>query len=114
MSDYLPLQQKSLAEIAKHLKRIADALEGRAAVLTPEEAPPTEVPAVSYLPAKDLEAALAPYLKTLDVIDVEGKLIIESLEWRDKEEWRKINKIIKAHGGQWITGGKESHWEVPK
>lgn len=84
-----------------------------ALVAAPEEATPPTDP--SYLPAMDLEAALSEHLDVLDVIDIEGKLIIEPIRWiDDKDKWRRINKIIKAHGGTWIAGGKESHWEVPK
>ena len=68
----------------------------------------------TYLPAGDIEEALREYAEKLDVTDAEGKLIFQSKGWLDKDTWNAINKIIKAHGGKWISGGKESHWEVPQ
>jgi hypothetical protein len=84
--------------------------------LAPKEDKPYEEPQkpTKTLPVRDLEAVLADELgELLEVTPTEGKLLIQSTTWLDKADWNKANKIIKAHGGVWIPGGKESHWEVP-
>ena len=72
-----------------------------------------EEPKQTYLPSRDVEGALTEYTEKLLFTDAEGKYIIQSKTWLDKDTWNAVNKIIKAHGGKWISGGKESHWEVP-
>ena len=50
----------------------------------------------------------------LDVAIGDGVIIYALKEWQsDKTVWRRINEIIKSHGGKWIAMGPESHWEGP-
>ena len=70
-------------------------------------------PPQPYLPSKDVEGALTEYAEKLFFTDAEGKYIIQAKTWLPTDEWNAVNKIIRAHGGKWISGGKESHWEVP-
>ena len=78
-----------------------------------EEGQKPKKPDDEYLPGGDVEEALFDYREVLDFTPTEGKLLIQSTTWLDTDDWRSVNKIVKAHGGTWIPGGKESHWEVP-
>ena len=69
----------------------------------------------TYLPVEGLDAALEEYAEDLEFAQGEGIVIYAPKEFfKDKSIWIAINKIIKAHGGKWITAGEGSHWEVCK
>jgi hypothetical protein len=72
-------------------------------------------PKQTYLPASDVEDALAEYHNDLEFIPTSGKLIVKLLAYVKKDTFIAVNKIVKAHGGQYFpSGGKEAgHWEVP-
>ena len=63
----------------------------------------------------ELEQSLADYLTLVDVIDTEGKVVVQLYNYiKDGDTWRDINHIVKAHGGKYIKGvDKLGHWEVP-
>lgn len=68
----------------------------------------------TYLPIEGLDAALEQYAEDLEFAQGEGMVIYAPKHYfKDKSIWISINKIIKAHGGKWITAGEGSHWEVP-
>jgi len=76
-----------------------------------EPTPPTKQ---TYLPIEGLDAALEEFAEDLEFAQGEGMVLYAPKRYfKDKSTWIAINKIIKAHGGKWITAGEGSHWEVP-
>ncbi len=68
----------------------------------------------TYLPAGDLDDALAEYHKYIEVTPGEGVLFVRLEGYVEDKIWTAVNKIVKAHGGKYIKGGdKPGHWEVP-
>lgn len=52
-------------------------------------------------------------LSLLRVMEDEDKFIISPSGYLG-EPWRPINDTIRSMGGQWISAGKESRWEIKK
>jgi hypothetical protein len=85
----------------------------------PTRQPGPEEPAQRTLSSSEmvieLERSLADHLQLVDVIDTEGKVVVQLYHYiPDGDTWRDINAIVKAHGGKYIKGvDKLGHWEVP-
>jgi len=42
----------------------------------------------------------------------EGEINIMA-DWLGRENWRRVNDVVKRFGGQWISMGDASHWRIP-
>lgn len=67
----------------------------------------------TYLPAGDLDDALAEYAELLHITTSEGVILYQLKDYQPTDTWRKIDTIMSQHGGKYIKGGsKPGHWEV--
>lgn len=45
---------------------------------------------------------------------VDSLCVLRPKQFFGKEVWGDINKKVKAIGGEWVSAGKDSHWDVPQ
>jgi hypothetical protein len=64
---------------------------------------------------KEILAALDPVKELLN-IDVEDPMfvLVKPAQFLGPENFRNIAQIVRAIGGQYVSAGKNSHFEIPK
>ncbi len=62
----------------------------------------------------NIEAIFPRNLIQLFIVECDDKnAFLKTKHWIPKEDWKKINNIVKKHDGEWISSGNESHWIMP-
>ena len=62
----------------------------------------------------DVEMWLEEYLSMLDITEEGNNIIVKARQFLGKETFSKVVTIVKHHGGEYVSAGKESHFRVPK
>ena len=62
------------------------------------------------LTPKDVRAALMD--ADVSINQSGGRIIIRSNRRLENDEWRFVMDYVKVNGGQWITDGSNSRWEI--
>lgn len=69
------------------------------------------------LSLEDLKTALADYEDILSFEEV-GEVVKVTMQYQHgphgKVKWSAVNSIVKEFGGEWISLGKDSYFEVPR
>ena len=84
------------------------------AMAPPEaEKPPEKIMVLKLEGFKERLVSEEVDLSLLRVMEDEDKFIISPGGYLG-EQWRPINDTIRSMGGQWVSAGKKSRWEVKK
>jgi hypothetical protein len=110
---------QDLGEILKGPSKKAE--EPKTAPL-PEPREETEREAVvpSSVPSslEEVEYRLGEHIlemgKTLDLSEGADCFFVQQKRFLEAEVWQMITDIILSMGGQWVSEGPKSHWEIPK
>jgi len=114
---------EKLHDINKTLERIANAFEH---VPSKTEMKPAKDVAPEYAKAPiesepatlRIEEIIQKFEPVKDLVSIDTESSTQFVLVRPKEylkdEWKKVNDIAKELGGEWVSQGKESHWQIPK
>jgi hypothetical protein len=108
----LKLQLESLISIAKNCLATVKLLEGGPAASTKPKpfVLTTKKGLLSEQVLAGMPAAIRPKLTA--VLTSYGSVAVTA-PWMTPEEYAEVNEAVRAMGGERITAGKASRWEVP-
>jgi hypothetical protein len=113
--DFLTGLEASIVEMKKQIAKLVGVAEA-AVAHAPQPQPQQPQKMVQLTIQEQLERLKQPFGELADYLTFtirEGKAVLTPRQFLGAENFAKIAKIVREHGGEYISAGKESRFEMP-